>query len=164
MPRNPMRMPAFPPTMSGSYTLLVEIEIATEIQVGAFGKFTFDKGLYTYTGSALGRSQSLATRLARHLRGSKAMRWHIDYLLQKARVRAIILCENEMRLECFLNQALGSRTKGIVVARRFGASDCHMDCPAHLYYHPDHEREGLMEEILAVYSSFSANVQCYKFE
>ena len=157
-------MLALPATMSGSYTLLIEIEMATEIQVGALGRFAFDKGLYTYTGSALGRSHSLGTRLTRHLRDSKAMRWHIDYLLQKGRVRRIILCENEIRLECLLNQALGRRTKGIVIARRFGASDCHMGCPAHLYYHPDHDRERLMEEILAVYSSFSANVRCYKFE
>lgn len=157
-------MMTLPPKMLGSYTLVIEIEGRTEIQVGALGRFIFEEGLYTYTGSALGRSQSLRTRLTRHLRKPKGVRWHIDYLLQKGRVRSIVLCESERRLECLLNQALGSRTKGIVVARGFGASDCNMGCPAHLYYHPENDLRELVEEVLAGYSSFGVTVKCYELE
>jgi len=155
---------ALPPSISGTYTLVVELEAQIDLQVGALGACTFSKGLYTYTGSALGRSQSLKTRLMRHLGDAKTMRWHVDYLLQKGRIRSIILCESERRLECLVNQALGSRTKGVVVVKRFGASDCRMGCPAHLYYQPKYRLRMLVDEVIAAYSSLTGNVHSFEFK
>ena len=151
------------PSTQGTYTLVIELERPIDITVGALGVVAFDKGLYTYTGSALGRSQSLRTRLLRHLRNTKTMRWHIDYFLQSSKIRSIVLCESRERLECQINQALGTMTKSRVVAKRFGASDCSMDCPAHLYHQPECDLGKLAKEILGIYRSYSGNVRCYMF-
>ena len=161
-PKDLIRMTTLPLTQ-GTYTLVIELERPTDIRVGALGVVIFDKGLYTYTGSALGKSQSLRTRLLRHIRDTKTMRWHIDYFLQGGKIRSIVLCESTARLECPINQALGSMTKGTVIAKRFGASDCHMGCPAHLYHQPEHGLNRLVKEILNVYHSYSGNVRCYMF-
>jgi len=157
-------MAAFSDLKTGTYTLIVEIGNPTRIKIGDLGTFAFDKGLYTYTGSALGRTQNLGTRLRRHLRASKPRKWHIDYLLAEGKVRMAVLCESELRLECLVNKALGTRTGGITTVRGFGASDCRTGCVAHLYYHPTRNLMTLSKEILCLYSSLCENVRYYKFE
>ncbi len=150
------------PSTQGTYTLLIELEKSTDIRIGALGLIRFGRGLYTYTGSALGKSQSLRARLTRHTRNTKTLRWHVDYLLQSGKIRSIVLCESRIRLECPVNQALGSMTKGTVVAKRFGASDCRMNCQAHLYHQPEHDLDGLVKEVANIYRSCTRNVSCYR--
>lgn len=39
----------------GVYSLLIELETETLIQIGKLGKITFPAGFYVYTGSAMGK-------------------------------------------------------------------------------------------------------------
>lgn len=91
----------------GTYALVIFLPRAQTIRVGALGAFKFPRGYYLYIGSAL---NGLSARVARHLanarrfdaqsmalrnlrgerlrqrrRGKKRF-WHIDYLLEHARV------------------------------------------------------------------------------
>ena len=68
---------------SGFYQLVVRLGRRRTIVVGRLGRFEFPAGYYVYTGSA---KRGLESRIARHLRRRKRMRWHIDYLLQYADV------------------------------------------------------------------------------
>jgi Uri superfamily endonuclease len=105
--------------------------------VGALGVRRFNKGLYTYTGSALGSTLNLRSRIARHLRKTKKRQWHIDYILEEAQVLAVIYCINPKRVECSIVQALGNKAGVEATVRGFGASDCTRRCRAHLYYYSE---------------------------
>ncbi|NQU09864.1 GIY-YIG nuclease family protein [bacterium] len=107
-----------------SYQLDIRLGRARVIAVGRLGTFRFPAGRYVYTGSA---RRNLAARVGRHLAKSKRLRWHIDYLLAcpAARVVGVRLSG---RPECALNH----RTRGRIIVRRFGASDCRRGCGSHL--------------------------------
>ena len=51
------------------------------IKIGRFGRFRFRQGVYFYVGSA---QRNLYSRIERHSRKVKTLRWHIDYLSVKA--------------------------------------------------------------------------------
>ncbi len=110
----------------GSYILLIRLPEETTITVGKLGPVLFPCGHYAYVGSALG---GLKQRLGRHLRAEKKLHWHIDYLLQKARIEEIITCETDERTECAIVNALSERFESVP---GFGSSDCH--CRSHLFY------------------------------
>ena len=81
-------------------------------------------GTYVYTGSA---RRGLEARLARHLRSSKRLHWHVDHLLAVPGVRIVAVRRSRLA-ECRL-QAL---TPGRPVLPGFGASDCRAGCGSHL--------------------------------
>lgn len=112
--------------MKGSYILLIKLSEAQDIRVGSLGLVHFPRGYYAYVGSALGGFKS---RLNRHLRKDKIPKWHIDYLLQKASITSIIICETEERVECAIAQALRRQFESIPA---FGSSDCR--CAGHLFF------------------------------
>ncbi|MBI1986779.1 MAG: GIY-YIG nuclease family protein [Nitrospinae bacterium] len=125
----------------GLYLIFMELGKDKEIKVGKLGCFAFPSGHYSYTGSAMG---GLEARLARHRRGAKRLFWHIDYLLQWARIvdiRTFPFPERleeqstplTPRLECRLNQIVLGHPKAQVLVPGFGSSDCH--CPSHLAYY-----------------------------
>jgi len=68
--------------------------------------------------------------LARHLRAEKRLHWHIDYLLQHARIEAIWYQLGRERLECVWARTLAQAPNVQPVAPGFGASDC--TCRTHL--------------------------------
>ncbi len=105
--------------------LLLRLPRAATIRVGRLGETRFRAGTYAYVGSAMG---GLRGRLLRHLRLQKRRRWHVDYVLEKARVMAIVTCETEERSECAIAGSLAGRFWAIP---GFGASDC--SCPGHLF-------------------------------
>jgi sugar fermentation stimulation protein A len=111
----------------GIYHLILHLDQQATIRVGRSGRFAFPAGCYIYTGSAMG---GIEARVARHRRRRKALRWHIDYLLKKARVVEVVAIPTRERIECARNQAVLSLPGASVVAPRFGASDCR--CAAHL--------------------------------
>lgn len=113
----------------GIYHLILHLDQQATIRVGRLGRFTFPPGCYIYTGSAMG---GLEARVARHLRQRKTLRWHIDYLLRKARVVQVVAIPTRERIECARNHAVLSLPGASVIAPRFGASDCR--CAAHLAY------------------------------
>lgn len=125
----------------GLYLIFMELEGDREIQVGKLGRFAFPSGYYSYTGSAM---RGMEARLARHRRGAKRLFWHIDYLLQWARIVDICTFPFAERpeeqptplspwIECQLNQIVLGHPSARVLVPGFGSSDCH--CPSHLMYY-----------------------------
>ncbi len=131
--------------MKGIYLLLIKLPEQQNLVVGSLGVIHFAAGYYAYVGSAMGGFKS---RLNRHLRKDKIPKWHIDYLLQKATIQSIIICETEERVECAIAEALSNRFKSIP---RFGSSDC--KCPSHLFF--DTREKRLREGVMMVTNSFS---------
>ncbi len=127
--------------MKGSYVLVIELPEEQAIAVGGLKVIHFPCGYYAYVGSALG---SLESRLSRHLQRDKKLRWHIDYLLQKASINNIIICETEDRIECTIAQALSRKFDSIP---GFGSSDC--KCASHLFF----TTEKMEQEIITVLNS-----------
>jgi len=128
----------------GTYALLLRLDKPELIQVGKLGEFTFPAGWYVYVGSARGPG-GLAARLARHRRcaaDGKHLRWHVDYLLERARLVEVWSrggwpsAPAGQRLECEWARVFVDAPGGAIPVPRFGASDCR--CPAHLIYFATH--------------------------
>lgn len=115
----------------GTYALLLALEKETSIAVGRLGTFTFPRGYYIYVGSAQG---GLYARVKRHLKGEKRLRWHIDYLLESARVVEVWYALEDESQECFWRQVAQEMPQSEIPAPGFGSSDCR--CPSHLIYFP----------------------------
>lgn len=122
--------------MKGSYLLLIQLSEEQTITAGRRKTACFPGGYYAYVGSAMGGFKS---RLNRHLKSDKKSHWHIDYLLEKASIRRIILCETEDRVECAIAQALSCRFDAIP---GFGSSDCR--CRSHLFFAADKMQPAIM--------------------
>lgn len=114
---------------SGAYILILTLDHAQEITVGALGKLHFSPGALAYVGSAMA---GLEQRIARHLRPDKRLHWHIDYLLEHARVVKVIPIPSRERLECRIAAALAARLEAVP---GFGCSDC--KCISHLFRSDD---------------------------
>lgn len=113
----------------GTYVLVIHQSQAVRTRVGVLGFLRFQPGYYLYVGSALG---GLRARIARHVRREKRLHWHVDYVLQHARILAIWYSLGPQALECEWARAI-SRASGIEPTRaRLGASDC--ACHTHLFY------------------------------
>ena len=114
---------------SGLYQLLIRLNEARRITVGKLGTFDFPAGWYIYTGSA---KRGLSARIGRHLRREKCLHWHIDYLLQHARIVGIKKYLTTARKECSLNITILNSKKAKTPVKKFGSSDCR--CETHLVY------------------------------
>ena len=134
-----------------AYLLLIGLPEKQTMKVGRLGAIDFSAGYYVYVGSALG---GFKPRLNRHLRKDKQSKWHVDYLLQRASLESIIICETNERVECAIAQELSLRFKTIP---RFGSSDC--NCPGHLFF--DSSRKLIAEGSLAVMKSLSLDVRSF---
>lgn len=114
----------------GTYTLVIELERARTIEVGALGECRFPSGWYAYTGSAFGTGGF--ARVDRHYElaaGERSTRhWHIDYLLgdEAASIRGDVRTP-DADIECAVAGDLPSAS-----VDGFGASDC--SCASHLGY------------------------------
>jgi len=115
--------------VKGSYVLLIQLLEEQTIIIGSLKAVRFSSGYYAYVGSAMGGFKS---RLSHHLQGNKKPHWHIDYLLQKAKVTSVILCQTKQRVECTIAQALSHQFDSIP---GFGSSDC--QCNSHLFFAAD---------------------------
>jgi len=136
----------------GVYTLIVEIQESIKI-IHRSGLFhLLDKGLFTYTGSALGRtSTSLEKRISRHLRDNKKRFWHIDNLLDKGgSIKWIFFANTNTGIECVLNQRI-IRIGGANVIKNFGSSDCKSKCGGHLVAFKEMTEDHLLREISHAY-------------
>ena len=123
----------------GVYQIFFRLSVASTLQIGRLGAFTFPPGEYVYTGRA---SRNLPKRVLRHATGGKRLHWHIDYLLRSdaARIERVELKSENPAEECRVNAA-AARGR-ICVAPGFGASDCAAGCAAHLW-HSKYEAKGL---------------------
>jgi len=109
--------------------LLIQLPEEQTITIGSLKAIYFPRGYYAYVGSAMGGFKS---RLNRHLKSNKKPHWHIDYLLEKASISEIILCETKDKTECTIVQALSCQFDSIP---GFGSSDC--KCCSHLFFAAD---------------------------
>ena len=114
----------------GTYALVMALEDQAAIAVGRLGLLAFRRGYYLYAGSARG---GLDQRVGRHLRREKRLRWHVDYLLQRAEVVEVWYALGEERRECAWAAAARDMRRAQVIAPGFGSSDCR--CPSHLLYY-----------------------------
>jgi Uri superfamily endonuclease len=152
MPKNhDSHLESKPPKSGGTYALVIYLPRATTIHVGKLGILKFPRGYYLYIGSAM---NGLGARIARHLVGNrlasraanandnaaikrwrerkKKMHWHIDYFLEHAQVKEVWTHRGAERFEHAWAQAALALPNAIVIAPRFGASDC--NCATHLVY------------------------------
>ena len=119
---------AHPASDSGLYQLVIGLSEPRGIIVGRHGRFSFPAGYYVYTGSA---RRGLESRIARHLRSRKTMRWHIDYLLRSGQVLEVRRYATD-RSECELSGTVEALPGSEVIAPGFGSSDCR--CSTHLFH------------------------------
>ncbi|QIB74668.1 GIY-YIG nuclease family protein [Halogeometricum borinquense] len=121
----------------GTYVLLFELPVSTEISVGSLGSMEFPAGAYAYIGSAFG-SNGLG-RVARHCRvatGEHDVRhWHVDYFGGYSETELVsVVAAPRADAECAVATALGPESSPV---SGFGSSDCH--CLAHLAFRNDRE-------------------------
>jgi Uri superfamily endonuclease len=117
----------------GVYTLIIRSTVPHKVDVGRHLSVFFQRGLYLYTGSALGRgSTSLEGRIRRHLSQEKKDFWHVDRILSSGstRVVAVVFAKTRSKLECEVNSMLLTDPEIGVLARGIGSSDCR--CESHL--------------------------------
>lgn len=121
------------PRQPGTYVLWLGAEGERWLQVGRLGAFRLPPGWLAYVGSARGPG-GLAARLSRHLRPSRPLHWHVDFLLLHARPAAVWWAVGTEREECRWADALARMPGASRPIPGFGASDCR--CPAHLFHFP----------------------------
>ncbi len=140
-----MEPPDFGPgKVPGAYALLIKLDSPLTAAVGKLGLIHFKPGGYCYVGSAM---NGLKGRVARHLRPNKRPWWHVDYLLLRSPVTAVVWSPSAQRLECRVAEAL--RGSGLPSTRGFGASDC--SCPSHLFHLPAYDSLG--DRVMAAFRS-----------
>jgi Uri superfamily endonuclease len=107
--------------------LIIQVDKTVDVNVGALGKLTFEKGLYAYVGSA---QANLEQRIKRHLAKEKQLFWHIDYLLNDnaARIVKVLYKQADKTEECDIAKAIGEKGEPV---DSFGCSDC--NCKSHLF-------------------------------
>lgn len=111
----------------GIYLVIFQLERSQTITIGRLGRSPFRAGHYLYVGSA---QRNMRSRLARHARRRKPLRWHIDYLAARARfVGALMMIGGDKSLECRLAGVLAKHHPRVVPG--FGSSDCR--CGGHLF-------------------------------
>lgn len=113
-----------------TYQLTIAVYKPVKVQVGKLGFFNICSGHYIYTGSA---RRNIIDRVSRHLKKSKKLRWHIDYLLvhlYEKKVGEIADIRFSKKSECGLNQ----NTDGEIIVPGFGSSDCVNRCCSHLKF------------------------------
>ena len=146
----------------GNYTLIISLAVPVCVRISDLGMFSFEKGYYAYTGSAIGEGAvGLRLRVARHLRKKKTKYWHIDYLLasQEARITAVVTCSTLANKECRITKSIQSMEGASVPVHSFGASDCRQGCRSHLVYCG---LDDILGKIVAVHERIAskANVVC----
>ena len=113
----------------GVYIAVFYLPRARRIRVGRLGVAQFPAGAYFYVGSA---QRNLSARIDRHARKSKPLRWHVDYLSDRAEMLGAILVPGPRSRECELAEALAGMFAPAMAG--FGSSDCR--CRGHLFHQP----------------------------
>jgi len=112
----------------GAYLLVMENPESFSMELGSLGNTIFEKGYYTYTGSAM---KGLEARIARHYRKSKKQHWHIDYIVPG---KMMILKSLPIRRKDNVEEDLAGDLLNIGdgCIQGFGATDSRQ--PSHLTY------------------------------
>lgn len=123
--------------MKGLYTLILFLKKDDRIL-----RWNVKRGYLYYTGSGM---NNLESRVKRHFRNEKKLRWHIDHLTSSREVKKLgaVMAETDRKMECEVNMTI-SRSFGIVI-KGFGSSDCRSGCGGHLIWHPSLELEAVLD-------------------
>jgi endonuclease-3 len=119
--------------LRGVYTLIIRLSRPCVTTAGENLPVSLRRGLYLYTGSALGRgSTSLEGRIGRHLRRVKKEFWHIDRILacKHAQIVSVVFAKITRKGECTVNAAILHNPNIKVPCKGVGSSDCM--CSSHL--------------------------------
>ncbi len=112
----------------GSYLLIFYNDQPFKKNIGSLGERAFKKGYYVYVGSAM---QALDKRIKRHLRKSKKVRWHLDYISPGyMKMEKVYPIRRQDRIEESLARCLLEICDDYVMD--FGASDSGL--PSHFFY------------------------------
>jgi len=114
-------------TGGGSYLLVMNLRKNVSISPGSLAQTSFRSGFYVYAGSAM---RNLESRINRHKRRRKKLRWHIDYLAPLASAIMAIPFRSARRLECALAREVAALSDNSY--QGFGCSDCR--CDSHLFF------------------------------
>ena len=114
----------------GSYLFIFLLKDNLSITTKGGKNFFLPKGRYVYVGSAFGGGGVLK-RVGRHLRKTKPLRWHLDYITATDvwEFVGFITFEGKRR-ECKLSQIL-EKSPMFEPIKGFGCSDC--KCYSHLF-------------------------------
>ncbi|MCL2786773.1 MAG: GIY-YIG nuclease family protein [Methanomassiliicoccaceae archaeon] len=110
---------------NGTYLLFLRFTERRDVTAGSLGTLTVAAGDYCYVGSAM---NGLDSRIERHFRKEKTMRWHIDRLTVIA--DAMEAYVSMTRKECELS-TIAEECECVPVFKGFGSSDC--GCVTHLF-------------------------------
>jgi Uri superfamily endonuclease len=141
--------------MKGTYTIVIACNRSVNVRFGRLGCARVLRGLYVYSGSALGQGAvSLEGRIMRHSRSRKKIRWHVDHMTsnQYCTVRAAIYIESKRRLECDVSNLITKRLSASPLLPHIGASDCL--CRGHLMRVNSLREKALMDQVRTIYSKF----------
>ncbi len=108
----------------GSYLLIIHLPRDSTIRTKG-KEFFLRRGFYIYVGSAM---RNLKSRIGRHLRREKKKHWHIDFLLEKARIVEVVAIPSSVRLEEELSLCVARYGEPV---EGFGSSDTGV--PSNLY-------------------------------
>jgi Uri superfamily endonuclease len=117
--------------VSGTYALILQAVRKQTIEIGKLGKLRVCPGFYIYIGSAFG-SGGLQARIGHHLRQTKVLHWHIDYLKQAAIIKEVWFSYQPASQEHAWATAFQSLPDAAIPLPGFGSSDC--PCASHLFY------------------------------
>jgi Uri superfamily endonuclease len=121
------------PSSKGTYVLVFEAKTEQKVQVGKQGVIDLKPGFYAYIGSAFGPG-GLKSRIGRHLKKNKKLKWHIDYVREYLDVVDMYYSESKEKLECKW-AAIFAEDAAIPPLKGFGSSDC--KCFSHFFYFKD---------------------------
>ena len=117
------------PALPGAYALLMRVTQPLAIHLPKQPPIPLPPGHYIYCGSAKGPG-GLKSRVGRHMRSHKTLRWHIDQITTQAQVLGAWLAPHGD--ECALVARFGHLPPPIP---GFGSSDC-PHCRSHLLLCP----------------------------
>ncbi len=115
--------------MCGTYVLLLECAVKTELSIGKLGRMMTVPGYYLYVGSAFGPG-GVRARINHHRKIAVRPHWHIDYLRPVAGL-VDAWCVYNRRCEHEWAQILLQGENIAMPLPDFGSSDC--GCTTHLF-------------------------------
>ena len=101
----------------GTYLLVLRLFEDADIQVGKLGEIHFKKGIYFYVGSA---KAGFSKRVIRYFSPIKRKRWHIDFLLEKAKPVGIFFMDSYFNEEKFAEKMSKLYSQPV---KNFGSTD-----------------------------------------
>lgn len=118
------------PRDGGSYVLVISVSKACAFSSPGTGEIEIEPGTYYYAGSAKGPG-GLKSRLERHFKPDKTIRWHVDQLTTQGSAVGAYITQDLS--ECDLVDLMQNTGRFRIVQKGIGSSDCKR-CMSHLFY------------------------------